>query len=544
MSIQNPYNPGPTAEQLQAYLENRLSAAEREQVEAMLEASADDAEALEGLEALGAADAAELTASINRDIDVLTAPEERRKGVVRRLSYVRLTLAAAILISFGGGLWMLSQLQKQNEDRQAFKRHFEPLILDKANAPAQKPEASPGDSSPENNALGSTEGGAFTESATDQTPREQLIPVSHDEALSEDVAELEESDSDDQVYDLSPAPGQKMVTEPYTDAGQTKSLSVKELPSRAVEQLSETKVRDERLRLPNAGRSANDDFAPSADEEVGSIWQGANTPVTTDATWSFDGVEYRNDGEKMDANPQQGVVHGVIRDAENGEPLIGAMVVIPGNTLGAVTNIDGEFTLELEPGMHNLQINYIGYTQKVLGVALQAGQQTDVSAELQPSDLSLSEVMIMDNKSVSKSPKSSISRQETSTLSSAPANRGYTPAPDPFKRGEEAYAAGDFKKAVEWLAMVPASHPQSSEAKLLEANAWLERDKPERAEVLLRDLVASGPESLREQSQWYLALAQIALGKTDSAKALLGTLVKGDGAFSRKAEELLLELDR
>ena len=80
----------------------------------MLEASADDAEALEGLEALGAADAAELTASINRDIDVLTAPEERRKGVVRRLSYVRLTLAAAILISFGGGLWMLSQLQKQN----------------------------------------------------------------------------------------------------------------------------------------------------------------------------------------------------------------------------------------------------------------------------------------------------------------------------------------------------------------------------------------------------------------------------------------------
>ena len=114
----------------------------------MLEASADDAEALEGLEALGAADAAELTASINRDIDVLTAPEERRKWVVRRLSYVRLTLAAAILISFGGGLWMLSQLQKQNEDRQAFKRHFEPLILDKANAPAQKPEASPGDSSP------------------------------------------------------------------------------------------------------------------------------------------------------------------------------------------------------------------------------------------------------------------------------------------------------------------------------------------------------------------------------------------------------------
>lgn len=36
---------------------------------------------------------------------------------------------------------------------------------------------------------------------------------------------------------------------------------------------------------------------------------------------------------------------------ENGEPVIGASVAIQGTTLGAITNIDGEYTLANVPKM-------------------------------------------------------------------------------------------------------------------------------------------------------------------------------------------------
>lgn len=45
---------------------------------------------------------------------------------------------------------------------------------------------------------------------------------------------------------------------------------------------------------------------------------------------------------------------------ENGEPIIGANVVVKGTTNGTITDIDGSFSLDIEPGSL-LHISYIGY---------------------------------------------------------------------------------------------------------------------------------------------------------------------------------------
>ena len=61
---------------------------------------------------------------------------------------------------------------------------------------------------------------------------------------------------------------------------------------------------------------------------------------------------------------QQLTVNGLVKDA-TGEPIIGATVRAAGSSQGAVTDIDGNFTLTVDQGT-TLQVSYIGYeTQEV-----------------------------------------------------------------------------------------------------------------------------------------------------------------------------------
>lgn len=52
---------------------------------------------------------------------------------------------------------------------------------------------------------------------------------------------------------------------------------------------------------------------------------------------------------------------------ENGEPIIGANVLVAGTTTGVITDIDGNYKLEAPFGS-SLQISYIGYTTQTVKV--------------------------------------------------------------------------------------------------------------------------------------------------------------------------------
>ena len=55
----------------------------------------------------------------------------------------------------------------------------------------------------------------------------------------------------------------------------------------------------------------------------------------------------------------QETVRGVVTDAA-GEPLIGANVVEKGTTNGTITDMDGNFTLNVQPGA-TIVVSFIGY---------------------------------------------------------------------------------------------------------------------------------------------------------------------------------------
>ena len=49
---------------------------------------------------------------------------------------------------------------------------------------------------------------------------------------------------------------------------------------------------------------------------------------------------------------------------EDGEPVIGASIIVKGTTNGNITDMDGKFTLENVPANATLVISYIGYKKQ------------------------------------------------------------------------------------------------------------------------------------------------------------------------------------
>ena len=62
------------------------------------------------------------------------------------------------------------------------------------------------------------------------------------------------------------------------------------------------------------------------------------------------------------------VVRGMLIDAEDKQPVIGASVVIDGTNKGIATNVDGQFALKLPPDT-SLVISYIGYKKQKVHVS-------------------------------------------------------------------------------------------------------------------------------------------------------------------------------
>jgi len=78
----------------------------------------------------------------------------------------------------------------------------------------------------------------------------------------------------------------------------------------------------------------------------------------------------------------QRTVSGTIIDSETNEPLIGANVLVNGTTGGTITDIDGNFSLNVPAGFDELVISYAGFTtqtiaignESVFNIGLSAGQ--------------------------------------------------------------------------------------------------------------------------------------------------------------------------
>lgn len=71
----------------------------------------------------------------------------------------------------------------------------------------------------------------------------------------------------------------------------------------------------------------------------------------------------------------QGTIRGEMFDAEFQESIIGGVVKIEGTSNGAVTDLDGQYSIQVPAGTYNVIHSYVGYTdKKVTGVVVTDGE--------------------------------------------------------------------------------------------------------------------------------------------------------------------------
>lgn len=82
-------------------------------------------------------------------------------------------------------------------------------------------------------------------------------------------------------------------------------------------------------------------------------------------------------------------IAGTVISAEDGEPVIGASILVKGTTTGTVTNVDGGFTLDVPSTVKTVVVSYVGMETQEVRIAPQ------MKIVLQSSSQSLDEVMVV-----------------------------------------------------------------------------------------------------------------------------------------------------
>lgn len=98
-----------------------------------------------------------------------------------------------------------------------------------------------------------------------------------------------------------------------------------------------------------------------------------------------------------DIEQQMKTLKGTVTDAK-GEPIIGANIKVEGTNIGTITNMDGQFTLNV-PENAILQISYIGFISQNIKV----GTDKSITVQLQEDSQSLDEVVVVGYGTMKKS---------------------------------------------------------------------------------------------------------------------------------------------
>jgi len=88
---------------------------------------------------------------------------------------------------------------------------------------------------------------------------------------------------------------------------------------------------------------------------------------------------------------QQHKVTGTVTDAQNGEPIAGANIIIEGTTIGVITDLNGEFTLEVPNSDAVILVSFLGYNSEKITF----GNQTNLDIKLVPDITNLEEVVVV-----------------------------------------------------------------------------------------------------------------------------------------------------
>lgn len=107
---------------------------------------------------------------------------------------------------------------------------------------------------------------------------------------------------------------------------------------------------------------------------------------------------------------QKGQIQGTVTNAINNEPLPFANVIIEGTTIGTTADADGKYTLQVEPGLYNVQASFIGFDSKTeYEVEVRLARPRFLDFGLNESSQTLSEVEVSTQNKIERNEESPVS---------------------------------------------------------------------------------------------------------------------------------------
>ena len=123
---------------------------------------------------------------------------------------------------------------------------------------------------------------------------------------------------------------------------------------------------------------------------------------------------------------QTRTIKGEVTDAQNGEALIGATVMVEGEKGGTVTDFDGNFSLQVSSSAKKIKVSYIGYIDKVLSVL------DNMKVKLESDSKALADVVVIGYGTARKSDLTG----SVATVKSKDFNKGLVSSPEQLINGK------------------------------------------------------------------------------------------------------------
>ena len=91
-----------------------------------------------------------------------------------------------------------------------------------------------------------------------------------------------------------------------------------------------------------------------------------------------------------------GKISGKISDSDSKEPLIGINIILEGTTLGAASDVDGNYIINnIQPGVYNIIVSGVGYQKKkITGVKVSSDFTTSLDIQLAIGEVSLEAIVV------------------------------------------------------------------------------------------------------------------------------------------------------
>lgn len=123
---------------------------------------------------------------------------------------------------------------------------------------------------------------------------------------------------------------------------------------------------------------------------------------------------------------QTRTIKGEVTDAQNGEALIGATVMVEGEKGGTVTDFDGNFSLQVSSSAKKIKVSYIGYIDKVLSIS------DNMKVKLESDSKALADVVVIGYGAARKSDLTG----SVATVKSKDFNKGLVSSPEQLINGK------------------------------------------------------------------------------------------------------------